>query len=228
MVPWTHMSQPPNGILIDSAVFCTAHPCDQHTHTDRQTDLRTTCMRRSLNGSWDSDHVNLRIVYHPLASIYQDHSVNQTRSAWPHKDRKSSKIQLETVNITELPHRRKRGQLHHTPKLVYASMGNFSCIGLYCRHAGKNCQKSRFLPNFQVPDQGRIWYERVDPSYILLCQISQWSVNNMVPEGPKTANLTNFAIIQGWLQESPSSVDKKLNARAQLQTLPIRQYRYLF
>jgi len=27
----------PNGISIGSTVFCTAHPCNQHTHTDRQS-----------------------------------------------------------------------------------------------------------------------------------------------------------------------------------------------
>jgi len=36
MVLWTRMSQPPNGISIGSAVFCTAHPCAQHINRQTQ------------------------------------------------------------------------------------------------------------------------------------------------------------------------------------------------
>jgi len=40
IVPWTLLSQLPNGISICSAVFCTEHPYDPHT--DTQTTLRVT------------------------------------------------------------------------------------------------------------------------------------------------------------------------------------------
>jgi len=53
------LSQPPNGISIGLAVFCTDHSCAEHTDTaDRQTDRHTARRRRyqsSFNARYDDD-----------------------------------------------------------------------------------------------------------------------------------------------------------------------------